>query len=62
MANHHNRESETRETTQRKASWAPAQLLPAPNPQPGWAFRWIRTSIMGVFDPTNVSEIGRAHV
>ena len=47
MANHHNRESETRENTQRKALWEPAQLLPAPNPQPGWAFRWIRTSIMG---------------
>jgi len=49
------RDLESRETTQRKASWAPAQLLPTPTPQPGWAFRWVRTSIMGVFDPTNVS-------
>ena len=49
------RELETRETTQRPTSWAPAQLLPSPTPQPGWAFRWVRTSIMGVFDPTNTS-------
>ena len=49
------RELETRETTQRKQQWAPAQLLPTPTPQPGWAFRWVRTSIMGVFDPTNTS-------
>jgi hypothetical protein len=49
------RELETRETTQRKQQWAPAQLLPTPTPQPGWAFRWVRTAIMGVFDPTNTS-------
>jgi hypothetical protein len=49
------RELETRETTHRATSWAPAQLLPTPAPQPGWAFRWVRTSIMGVFDPTNTS-------
>ena len=49
------RDLETREIDQRPTSWKPAQLLPAPVPQPGWAFRWVRTSLMGVFDPTNTS-------
>lgn len=49
------RELETRETAQRPQNWAPAQTLPTPNPIPGYAFRWVRTSIMGVFDPTNTS-------
>ena len=49
------RELENRETTTRKKAWAPPQLLPSPNPQPGWTFRWIRTSIMGQSDPTNTS-------
>jgi hypothetical protein len=55
MAERQIRELEGRESTQRKQAWEPAQLLPAPIPQPGWAFRWVRTSIMGTFDPTNVS-------
>ena len=49
------RELENRETATRKKAWTPPQLLPDPKPQPGWAYRWIRTSIMGQFDPTNTS-------
>jgi hypothetical protein len=49
------RDANTRETTQRKQSWAPPQTLPSPHPQDGWTFRWIRTSLMGQVDPTNVS-------
>ena len=49
------RELETRETTQRNQQWTPAQLLPDPLPEPGYGFRWIRTAIMGQFDPTNTS-------
>lgn len=49
------RELEGREATQRKRTWAPPQLLPSPNPQPGWAFRWVRTALAGQYDPTNVS-------
>lgn len=49
------RELEGRDATQRKKSWAPPQILPEPKPIPGYAFRWIRTSIMGQFDPTNTS-------
>lgn len=49
------REVESRENKQRKASWTPPQTLPDPAPQPGWVFRWIRTSLMGQADPTNTS-------
>lgn len=49
------RDLETREATQRTKTWAPPQTLPDPNPQKGWKFRWIRTSLMGQADPTNVS-------
>ena len=49
------RELDTRETSERKKSWAPPETLPSPKPQPGWVFRWIRTSMMGQVDPTNAS-------
>ena len=53
--NRTSRDIETRETTQRKAAWTPPETLPSPKPQPGWVFRWIRTSMMGQADPTNTS-------
>jgi len=49
------REVENRESTQRTKNWTPPQTLPAPTPQPGWVFRYIRTSIMGTADPSNTS-------
>lgn len=49
------RELENRESAQRNKVWTPPQTLPAPNPQPGWVFRYIRTSIMGNADPSNTS-------
>jgi hypothetical protein len=49
------RELEKRESTQRKVTWTPPQVLPSPKEQPGWVFRWIRTSLMGTSDPTNTS-------
>jgi len=49
------RELENRESAQRKMAWTPPQTLPAPKEQPGWVFRWVRTSIMGQADPTNTS-------
>lgn len=54
--NRTNREFELRETYQRKAEWAPASLLPEVNKEPGWAYRWIRTSMVGQADATNVSS------
>jgi hypothetical protein len=49
------RASKSREASTRPAKWMPPQLLPDPNPEPGYAFRWIRVSMMGKDDPTNIS-------
>jgi len=49
------RETEAREVSRRPASWQPAQLLPEPNPEPGWSFRWIRLSTLNSDDPVNIS-------
>ena len=50
------RELSTRETSQRPAKWAPPQLLPDPNPEPGYVYRWVRLSTLGTADPTNISS------
>jgi hypothetical protein len=49
------RELETRVSGERKKQWTPPQMLPTPNPQPGWVFRWIRTSLMGQPDNPNTA-------
>lgn len=51
-----NRELTTRETQARKRSWVRPELLPNPNPEPGYEFRWVRASTMGTADPMNVSS------
>jgi|TARA_R110000803_G_scaffold193476_1_gene256412 hypothetical protein len=52
------RESDTRkeEHYRQDDSWVPASILPTPREQDGWTFRWIRTSILGQADNTNVSR------
>ena len=52
------RESETRENDSYRPpdDWVPASILPSPNPQPGWTFRWVRTDVLGQSDNTNVSR------
>ncbi|MEE9402214.1 MAG: hypothetical protein V3V47_03350 [Desulfobacteria bacterium] len=50
------REHDTRETFSRPASWKPPTVLPVPDPQDGWEFRWIRVSMRGDADNTNVSR------
>ena len=49
------RELETREFTERPKQWMPPELLPAPDRQAGFAYRWIRTSTMNQADPRNLS-------
>lgn len=53
--NRTNRELETRERTARKRAWVRPDVLPNPDPEPGYAFRWIRVSTRGEADPMNVS-------
>lgn len=47
---------ETREQETRPMTWKPASTLPVPQEQEGYKFRWIRRSMMGQEDPTNVSK------
>ncbi len=49
------RELETRATQQRPKQWAPAELLPEPDKQAGFAYRWVRVSTNGQADPRNLS-------
>jgi hypothetical protein len=50
------RELTTREKTARKRSWRPPELLPSPNPEPGYDFRWVRVTMGGQADPMNVAS------
>lgn len=50
------RAAESRPMLERPRSWAPPQLLPDPHVEPGYAFRWVRTSTLGNADPMNVSS------
>lgn len=49
------RELETRVVSERPKQWAPAELLPEPDKQAGYAYRWIRTSTLNQADPRNLS-------
>lgn len=46
----------TREQTERPKVWQPAALLPEPDRQPGYVYRWIRVSMRGEADPRNISS------
>ena len=50
------REIEDRELSSRPKSWAPPDVLPEPDKEPGYAYRWIRVSTLGQADPRNVSS------
>ena len=49
------RELEERLMVQRPQQWMPAELLPEPDKQPGYAYRWIRVSTLNAADPRNIS-------
>ena len=53
--NREKRELDTRERAERPKKWKPPQLLPDPNPEPGFAFRWIRVSTLNAPDASNIS-------
>ena len=54
--NRTNRELATREKTERKKSWQRPEILPTPNKDDGFEYRWIRLAIQGQDDPTNISS------
>ena len=49
------REVDNREFSERPKQWMPAELLPEPDKQAGYAYRWIRTSTLNTADPRNLS-------
>ena len=50
------RELENRAQQERPKQWAPAETLPEPDKQPGYAYRWIRVASQGQADPKNTSS------
>lgn len=55
--NRKGREADSREVTYKRAeSWRPPETLPPPDARQGWTHRWVRTSTLGVADPTNISS------
>ena len=51
-----NRDVSTREFGERPTQWKQAELLPEPDKQAGYAYRWIRTSTLNQADPRNLSS------
>jgi len=49
------REMTAREMGERPKKWMPAEMLPEPDKQPGYAYRWIRVSTLSAPDPRNMS-------
>ena len=49
------REVSNRQQSTRVESWKPPELLPEPDKQPGYRYRWIRVSTNGQADPRNLS-------
>jgi hypothetical protein len=49
------REVETRQQEMRPQQWKPPELLPEPDKQEGFKYRWIRVSTLGTADPRNIS-------
>ena len=49
------RELDTRMTAERPKQWQQPELLPEPDKQPGYSYRWIRVSTLDQSDARNVS-------
>lgn len=49
------RELTTRAVSERPKQWAPPELLPEPDKEAGYAYRWVRVSMLNQADPRNLS-------
>lgn len=49
------RDIDTRETYERPKQWQQPELLPEPDKQAGYAYRWIRVATLNTADPRNLS-------
>lgn len=50
------RELETRAVSERPTQWQQPELLPEPDKQAGFAYRWVRVSTLNNADPRNLSS------
>lgn len=50
------RDVDTRETFERPKQWQQPELLPEPDKQAGYAYRWIRVATLNQADPRNLSS------
>lgn len=50
------REAQTRVQDERPKMWTPPELLPEPDRQAGFAYRWVRVSTLNAADPRNISS------
>ena len=55
MAERTPRSIETRSMSERPKQWTNPELLPEPEKQPGYAYRWIRVSTLNSYDARNAS-------
>jgi hypothetical protein len=55
VQNRLNRETETRAKYARPTAWQEPSVYPEPDHRPGWAHRYIRISLLGASDPSNIS-------
>jgi hypothetical protein len=49
------REAEARKVEERPKQWVDADMLPEPDKQAGYSYRWVRVSILNSADPRNIS-------
>ena len=54
--NRKTRELETRDIQERPKQWQQPELLPEPDKQAGYAYRWVRVSTLNQADPRNLSD------
>ena len=54
--NRTNREHTTRDKDTRRRAWQRPEVLPSPDPEPGYRYHWVRVSTQGQLDATNVSS------
>ena len=55
VQNRLNRETETRAKYARPTAWQEPSVYPEPDHRPGWAHRYVRISLLGASDPSNIS-------
>lgn len=47
---------ETRQHSERKRDWVPSSILPDPEPQDGWVFKWCRSETRNQSDHRNLQK------